>query len=418
MSCGCCGKNYSSHKLALAAGLLLSLSLTIATAHAAPGSPPTFTVNSNSDDIAAGPLDDGHCATVYNGGQPNGICTLRAAVMKANHWPGGGATIILPALPAGADYALTILMSGPDDETTGDLNVTANMSLRGGGAGNTIIDDHGGLTKDRAFSIGSGVVASLSGVTIEGGQVNGDGGGINNAGQLTLDHSAVISNTADNPTDGGGGIYNFLGTLTVTHSLIGGNTAHLGLQGGQGGGLDSYIGKVTIVASTISGNQATGGGIFSTTPNLTVYSSTIVANTSSDGGGLYGYGNGGVVTLLATAVISNSASNDGGGLDLKSGTANLVDSTVSGNSAELDGGGIYNSSDCTCGNPSEVDLFNATVANNFADAPHPNGGGTGGGVDTVASPDNTTKLQNSLVAARSRAPCTTTRMCRLFWNRC
>src|SRR5438105_3515782 len=119
-------------KLALWICLILPLSLTVSTSLAAPAAP-IFTVNSTSDNIAAGPLGDGHCATGYNGGQPNGVCTLRAAIMKANHWPGGGATIILPALAPGGAYLLTIAATGPDDETSGDLNINADMSLHGSG---------------------------------------------------------------------------------------------------------------------------------------------------------------------------------------------------------------------------------------------------------------------------------------------
>src|SRR5258708_1253442 len=74
-------------------------------AQAAPLSPPpTFTVNSPFDAVASLPLDSGPCETFPS----NKTCTLRAAIEKANNFPGGGATIILPALPAGAEYGLTI----------------------------------------------------------------------------------------------------------------------------------------------------------------------------------------------------------------------------------------------------------------------------------------------------------------------
>lgn len=53
---------------------------------------PTFTVNSTADvAVASGALDNGICETATG----NGICTLRAAIIKANHWPGGGVTINL-----------------------------------------------------------------------------------------------------------------------------------------------------------------------------------------------------------------------------------------------------------------------------------------------------------------------------------
>src|SRR5262249_47339851 len=88
-----------------------------------------FTVNSTSDVVGAAPLNDGICATAYNNGVPNGVCTLRAAIMEANHAPGGPHTINLPP----GLYALTIPASGANDETTGDLNITASMSIIGAG---------------------------------------------------------------------------------------------------------------------------------------------------------------------------------------------------------------------------------------------------------------------------------------------
>src|SRR5437764_2289567 len=56
---------------------------------------PTFTVNSLADIVASDHLSNGVCETHLG----SGICTLRAAVMKANHYLGGGVTIILPANP-------------------------------------------------------------------------------------------------------------------------------------------------------------------------------------------------------------------------------------------------------------------------------------------------------------------------------
>src|SRR5262245_31296554 len=96
------GLPWSSRLIALAY-LLLALPAGVpAAASAAPQAsaasqaPPTFTVNSAADVIASAPLNNGICQTA----PVNHICTLRAAIMKANHWPGGGATIVLPPLAA------------------------------------------------------------------------------------------------------------------------------------------------------------------------------------------------------------------------------------------------------------------------------------------------------------------------------
>src|SRR5262249_55811753 len=102
-------KNNASGVVIVVAFLGVSLS--------APAGAAVFTVNSTSDVVGAAPLNDGICATAYNNGVANGVCTLRAAIMEANHTPGGPHTITIPP----GLYALTIPASGMDDENTGDL---------------------------------------------------------------------------------------------------------------------------------------------------------------------------------------------------------------------------------------------------------------------------------------------------------
>lgn len=91
----------------MAALLAWTLSIPLAPYVVAAPTAPTFTVNSLADVVASAPLDNGVCETAPG----NGVCTLRAAIMKANHFPGGGATINVPAnsLP----YKLTIAPREP-----------------------------------------------------------------------------------------------------------------------------------------------------------------------------------------------------------------------------------------------------------------------------------------------------------------
>ena len=75
---------------------LLALALCLTLLPAAPPAAralpavPTLTVNSLADVPGGGNLANGVCETAPG----NGVCTLRAAVMEANHYPGGGVTII------------------------------------------------------------------------------------------------------------------------------------------------------------------------------------------------------------------------------------------------------------------------------------------------------------------------------------
>lgn len=93
---------------------------------------PTLTVNVGFDDVARSPYDDGVCdIPIYTG-----PCTLRAAIIKANHYPGGGVTINVPM----GTYTLTIAPDIPDNEFDGDLNITNTMTINGVSAASTIIN--------------------------------------------------------------------------------------------------------------------------------------------------------------------------------------------------------------------------------------------------------------------------------------
>lgn len=128
--------------------------------YAMPAASPSFTVNTTID--APGPAGDTICETSPG----NGICTLRAAIMAANHIPGGGATIHIPA----GTYTIAIPPTGTDDETSGDFNLTNRMVLLGAGETATLLAGNG---LDRVFSIAPGVIAAISGVGIGGGAASG-----------------------------------------------------------------------------------------------------------------------------------------------------------------------------------------------------------------------------------------------------
>src|SRR5262245_3243074 len=113
--------------MALVAGLTLVGQA--ASAHAAGK---TFSVNSTVAAPDANP-GDGKCETASG----NNICTLRAAIMETNALAGAD-TI---NLQAGTTYVLT--RAGIDDTAlNGDLDITDDLTINGGGAGagSSIID--------------------------------------------------------------------------------------------------------------------------------------------------------------------------------------------------------------------------------------------------------------------------------------
>ena len=216
-----------------------------------------------------------------------------------------------------------------------------------------------------------------------------DGGGaIYNLGTLTVSNSTV----SDNRAGAGGGIYNYSGTLSVSESTLSGNSAY---NGGaiicHGGGIYNYSGTVTVSASTLSGNSAFsyfGGGIYNYSGTLTVSNSTLSGNSAHQGGGIH---NSGTLTISDSALTGNSASYGGGIEDY--GTLTVSNSTLSGNSAVGNGGGMY------LYNTIGVTLTNVTLtanrANTFGGSNYP-----GGGLYSYSS--SAPVLHNTLIAGNFR----------------
>ncbi len=100
------------------------------------------------------------------------------------------------------------------------------------------------------FEIEPGATATLSGLTITGGNNPIFGGGVNDYGTATLIDCTISGNA-------GGGVVNNFHSLTLTDCTISDNSA--GYDGfGGGGGVWSY-GTTTLTNCTISGNSAPGG---------------------------------------------------------------------------------------------------------------------------------------------------------------
>lgn len=273
-----------------AAGLLLSL-VPVASSSAPEG----FTVDTTIGSVGAHP-GDGVCAAT------DGNCSLHAAIQETNALPGANAI----TLPAGL-YRLTIAEFGIVDDSSpyGDLDTTDNLTIMGDGAWATTIDQRTQFS--RVLETATGSEVSISGVTIRGGNTVGvgngpdpDGGGILNAGTMTLDGVAVTANGVGRI--GSGGAIASTGTLTVLNSTISGNYAVF-----DGGGIAG--GDVTVVNSTISGNRADfswGGGISASF--LTLENATVTDNEGSGGGNIYSYN--GTVTAVNSIIADPESGPD------------------------------------------------------------------------------------------------------------
>jgi hypothetical protein len=332
-------------------GLLLAMQPLSPGAQATPAAP-VFTVNSTGDAHAALPLNDGICRTDIN----NNVCTLRAAIEKANHYPGGGVTINVPAIAPGK-YLLTL----------GALPVSNTMTITGGGLSGTIVDGNGSLTNDSVFRITRGAVL-ISGLSIQGGKASNSGGGIQaspEGGPITLTLNTVwIHNNSVVYFGAGVFVAGPFASLVVNNSRISDNLATGAGGFSEGGGLFCNLCDLRLNLSSIANNQARGAvGV---------------------AGGVY---NSGQITVTYSTILSNTATGDGGGLYNYLGTALLVNSTLSGNRADKDGGGVHVAG-------GSVSLYNGTVAFNSAGAALSSVRSGGG----VANYSGTLNLKNSLIA--------------------
>ena len=92
---------------------------------------------------------------------------------------------------AGGDTIDATGLSGTITLTGGALSVAASVTINGPGASTLTID---GNNAGQIFNVVGGVTASISGLTLTdgSGDVNGDGGAITTAGNLTLDQDVDL----------------------------------------------------------------------------------------------------------------------------------------------------------------------------------------------------------------------------------
>ncbi len=291
----------------------------------------------------------------------SGAGTLRTAIASAAATGdtitfNAGMTITLSSGELAIAKSLTI-DGDLDDNGTADVTVNANYT-------------------SRVFSISSGKTVSLDGLVITHGSVSGNGGtggngptasdgasalggGISNAGILTLNNTTVTANGAAGGGGGGG----------VTNSYSGG--------GGGGGG------PLTNGGSTgIGGTGGTAG------PGTTTYAGVAGSSGAGGRGGAYNAikmaGRGGSSTGGAGGIGSFYYSNGGAGATATSGSLSIGGGgggsgwDATGRTGGAATGGIYNASTGT------INVIGTSVISNNIGA----GGGGGGGAGTGSNNAN------------------------------
>ena len=265
--------------------------------------------------------------TVTNGND-GGSGSLRQALADAND----GDTINFDASVG------TVIL------TTAELAIDKSLTLSG--APQMVTVERVSQTEFRIFHVMSGHSVEIDGLTITGGSLVGNGGGISNGAILTISNCAISGNSitrVDSVEYSGAGIYN-IGTMTIVNSTVNNNQGLVvGLFPPFGGGISNDGGTLTIQNTTISENTVAfngwGGGVYNAgnAESLTAINSTIRGNTGSAGGGIFG-------------------------------VAQIINCTISGNSATFEGGGIYGGGF----------ISNCTISGNMTTVGHSRGGGISG----------------------------------------
>ncbi|OED43191.1 hypothetical protein AB833_04255 [Chromatiales bacterium (ex Bugula neritina AB1)] len=320
----------------------------------------------------------------------DGEITLREAIIAANN-TNGSHEIILP----GGKYTLSEM---GNSAIAGDLDIFIDLTIRGAGAGVTVIDASN--ISDRHFDIHNSSSLQLHDLTLSGGS-SSHGGSVFVGSDATLrvTDSAFSDNTS---TDTGGAIHS-LGTLSLLDSELKSNSA-----GNSDGGAIYATGNASIEKSTlvensandgaaimfsgstlnvsrsdIHSNQATqfGGAIRADSGTVTITQSSLHKNTASEGGAVY-VDSGTTLNILRSTVSTNTASDDGGGIRARdSGTSiNIESSTIAFNeSTGGDGGGINNRNGGVATNITnsvfEANTVSGSVSENFSNSSNLNSGG-------------------------------------------
>ena len=320
-----------------------------------------FVVNTTVDAVDAAP-GDGICATA------EAACSLRAAVQETNALPYAQSVEV----PAGT-YTLTLTDGG---DGGGDLDITGDLTVTGGGSAETILDAN---HTDRAFEVPQGdnvsvqeTALTIRGITITNGSAGGqlaEGGGIYNAGHLTLEDVDILGNVA---AFAGGGLAN-IGNATLKNSKIRENSSPNG--GAVGNSLGGPGNRLALIDSIVASNRddlgGSRGGIFAPTSDVQIVRSSIVNNL---GVGV-SVSNFRELTIDASTVANNvneGRSGEGAGAGIVAqGTVSITNSTISGNAAKDHGGGILGDG--------SLRMSSVTLVNNIADA-NGDGQGNGGGI--------------------------------------
>ncbi len=195
------------------------------------------------------------------------------------------------------------------------------------------------------------------------------GGGIHNAGDLSLTASEVSGNEGEGINNWGTAIIENSRLLNNRGHGIGSNY-HLVIRGGEISGNEgrgiivSERGALTVTGTRIFRNQ--GGGLNVLEGVEAILTDAMVEENRSDGDGA-GILNHGDVTLLRTSLHRNATEEGSGGGLANNGQALLIDSSIEENFANK-GGGVFQFRNSYDPRQPRLEILSSTIAHNEAAA--------------------------------------------------
>src|SRR5918992_5672319 len=361
---------------------LLALQSSYAFAQSTPGRDPiVVTTTADAPDTSAG---DGVCRTA--GGQ----CSVRAAIQEANGLIGHDVVEI----PVGT-YEIEIPVLNEDFPSTGDHDIVDSVTIRGVGAGQTILDGGFPLPSqpieargiDRIFEIHpSAGNVTIERLTLQEGYSVDAGGAIQNwsPGLLRIDRVHLLDNLASKE---GGAINNAdpfeypwpAGSLPPTAAIPSGDVEIIdsklaGNSAGSGGAAlhNTSEGTVSIISSDVVDNP----GLMIPDPAQVIDPLDPDPIEYIAGPGVYDpvasalfnegrFDEVGTIRVEDSNVARNYAPTDGAGLHNDGdGNLEIVSSTFEHNTSEANGAAVYS-------NGGKVDIVGSDFQHNIA---HANGG--------------------------------------------
>ena len=227
------------------------------------------------------------------------------------------------------------------EDSLDQRDIKTNVTILSGDIGTTNDNSDNSHT---VVKLSSNSTATLDGFTIQDGNNtrtddnSDDGGGVYNAGNLTLKNVVVRDNKA---ADDGGGIRNN-GTITIIDSTVANNESVGTSDTSGGGGLINTGISATIINSTFSGNTAKNGGAIRNDTILNLINSTLSGNAATfSGGGLSNTIS--LDTLFSSLFIELSSKNFTPSDISGTAQATITNSTITDNTAQAtSGSGIAN----------------------------------------------------------------------------